>query len=310
MAKKRKKSILQNKKLWSALGAVVVAVGLFFANKYGLLEKKTWDKLLGGGSTTAAEGELQVHFIDVAQGDCSLILSEDRAILIDCGEKENGAKIVEYLEEHNVPDIDCMILTHPHSDHMGSAYYIINNYDVGQVIVPKVKDSLTPTTVFYERFLKAVKNKNLSITPAKPGIKIDAGQGELEIISPVKDYDDLNNYSAAAILTHGGNSFMFTGDIEKEAEGDILDAGYGQDIDVLKVAHHGSHTSSTKKFLKAVTPEYAVIMCDGVSYGHPHKETVQKLKEYTDKIYRTDLDGTIVFTSSQEGYDIKTEKQE
>ncbi len=312
MAKtKRKKSAYRNKTLWGIILAVLAAAALYLLNRYDLLDVKTWEKMLGGGSRAAAEGELQVHFIDVGQGDCSLIVSGDRAVLIDTGEKENGEKIVRYLKEHDIPDIDCMLLTHPHSDHMGSAYYVIKNYDVGQVIIPRVKEELTPTAVFYERFLKAIKQKGLSITAAKPGIKIDAGDGELELISPVKDYDDLNNYSAAAILTHGENSFMFTGDLEKESEKDILDAGYLRDIDVLKVGHHGSHTSSSKEFLNAVKPDYGVIMCGaGNSYGHPHKDALNRIKKYTDKIYRTDLDGTVVFTSDKDGLTVDTEKQE
>lgn len=120
------------------------------------------------------------------QGDCCLILSEDTAILIDTGEKENGEIICSYLEKHNVDNIDCLILTHPHSDHMGAASYVIDNMDVEQIIIPKVTDDMIPTTKVYENFLKSVKNKNLKLTAAKPGMTIDAGEGELEIISPVK----------------------------------------------------------------------------------------------------------------------------
>ena len=311
MAKRRKKSAFGGKTIGGIIAAAVITAALFLANKYDLLSPKKWEKMLGGNSNTVlAEGELQVHYIDVGQGDCELIVSGDKAILIDTGEKENGSKIIDYLEEHDIPDIDCMLLTHPHSDHMGAAYYVIKNYDVGQVVIPKVKSELTPTAVFYERFLKAVKQKGLSITPAKPGMKIDAGEGELEIISPVKDYDDLNNYSAAAILTHGQNSFIFTGDLESEAEKDILKKGYLRDTDVLKVGHHGSYSSSSKDFLKEIQPDYAVISCGADnSYGHPHKDALKRIKKYTDKIYRTDLDGTIIFTSNKDGLTVKTEKQ-
>lgn len=286
---------------------ILIAVGIGFAYKNGFLNinkiKSVFNK-----SEVSVSGELEVHFIDVGQGDCSLIVSGDTAILIDTGEKENGEKVCEYIKNLGIPDIDCFLLTHPHSDHMGAASYIIDNMDVKQIIIPKVSDDMTPTTKFYERFLKSVQNKNLTLTQAKPGITIEVGEGELEIISPVKDYNDLNNYSAAAELTYGNEKFLFTGDIEKKAEKDIIKEGGFEDIDVLKVAHHGSNSSSCKDFLKIAKPEYAVIMCDGVSYNHPHDEAVERIKEYTDKIYRTDMDGNVVFRVDKEGLSVETQK--
>ena len=307
MASRKKKSSIKSLVLTAAIAAAA-SVLVFMAAKAGLIDIDILSKMFGNDTISSADGELEVMFIDVGQGDCSLITSEDRAILIDTGEKENGEMICGLLQSKGIDKLDCMILTHPHSDHIGAAAYIINNFDVEQVIAPKVKDSIVPTTKTYEKLLKAISNKDLKLTAAKPGMEIDAGDGTLKIISPVNDYDDLNNYSAAAVLTHGQDSFLFTGDIEKEAESDILESGAFVDIDVLKVAHHGSSTSSSKKFLEAAAPDYAVIMCDGISYGHPHKETLDALEKYTDKIYRTDTDGSITFTSDKEGLAVKTEK--
>ncbi len=285
----------------------LVMVGLYIANENNLLEIKTWKEMLGGNGK-AVSGELEVHFIDVGQGDCSLIKCGDTAVLIDTGESENGEIICNYLKDNDVEDIDCMLLTHPHSDHMGAASYVIDNSDVKSVIIPKVSDDMTPTTKFYEKFLKSVQKKNLKITAAEPGAIFDVGEGELEIISPVQDYDDLNNYSAAAILTYGSEKFLFTGDIEKKAEKHIIKNGGFEDIDVLKVAHHGSNSSSCDDFLEIVKPEYAVIMCDGVSYNHPHEEAVERISYYTDEIYRTDMDGNIIFKVSEGELSVDTEK--
>lgn len=298
----------KNKKggLAVAILAVLVAAGTYAANHYKLFESKTWDKFFE--KHNKVNGDAQVHFIDVGQGDCSLIVSDDTAVLIDTGESENGEKILEYLNSHDISDIDCFLLTHPHSDHMGAASYIIDNINVEQVIIPKVSDDLTPTTKFYEKFLKSVQAKDLKITAAEPGITIDVGEGELEIISPVQDYSDLNNYSAASIFTYGDTSFMFTGDIEKKAEKHILKAGYLEDIDILKVAHHGSNSSSCNDFLEVTKPDYAVIQCDGVSYNHPHEDAINRILEWTDKIYRTDMDGTVVFDVTDDGYSVGTEK--
>lgn len=284
----------------------LIMAGLYIANENNLLELKTWKEMLDGGK--AVSGELEVHFIDVGQGDCSLIKCGDTAVLIDTGESENGEKICGYLKENDVDDIDCMVLTHPHSDHMGAASYVIDNADVKKVIIPKVTDDMTPTTKFYEKFLKSVQKKDLKITAAKPGVTFDVGEGELEIISPVQDYEDMNNYSAAAVLTYGSEKFLFTGDIEKMAEKHIIKNGGFEDIDVLKVAHHGSNSSSCEEFLEIVKPEYAVIMCDGVSYNHPHKEAIERISDYTDEIYRTDMDGNIVFKVSEGELSVDTEK--
>lgn len=294
--------------LFAIVIAALVAAAVYGANCFDLFEKETWESIAEEDPVSIVESTLEVHYIDVGQGDCSLILSEDEAVLIDTGEKANGELICEYLAEHNVDDIDCLLLTHPHSDHMGAASYIIDNMDVKQIVIPKVTDDMTPTTKFYENFLKSVQAKGLKMTAASPGLSIKIGDSELKIISPVKDYKDLNNYSAASILTHGDDKFMFTGDIEEKAEKDILNEGYLEDIDVLKVAHHGSSSSSCNEFLEAVLPEYAVIMCDGHSYGHPHEETIESLTKYTDKIYRTDIDGTIVMRSDENGITVTTEK--
>lgn len=286
---------------------LLIVVGVGIAYQKGLFNIDKIKSVFNKKEVSVSE-DLEVHFIDVGQGDCSLIVSGDTAILIDTGEKENGETICEYIEKLGIPDIDCMLLTHPHSDHMGAASYVIDNMEIKQIIIPKVTDDMTPTTKFYEKFLKSVQQKGLKITVAQPGLTVPVGEGELEILSPVKDYSDLNNYSAAAELTYGGEKFLFTGDIEKKAEKDIIKEGGFEDIDVLKVAHHGSNSSSCKDFLEIVKPEYAVIMCDGVSYNHPHEEAVERITEYTDKIYRTDMDGNVVFRVDKEGLSVETQK--
>ncbi len=286
---------------------VVIITALLVAGLYIANENNIFEDIFNSENVSVID-ELEVHFIDVGQGDCSLIVTGDTAVLIDTGESENGEKICEYLGNNGISDIDCFLLTHPHSDHMGAASYIIDNVEVNQVIIPKVSDDMTPTTKFYQKFLNSIKKQNLKLTEAKPGLIVGVGEGELEIISPVKDYDDLNNYSAASILTYGGEKFLFTGDIEKKAENDIIKNNGFEDIDVLKVAHHGSNSSSCEEFLEIAKPEYAVIMCDGVSYNHPHDEAVDRITEYTDKIYRTDIDGHVVFTINDNGISVDTQK--
>ncbi len=248
--------------------------------------------------STTSDAEVSVHFIDVGQGDSILIKSGGENILIDAGEAEYGDTVVAYLKSENVDKLDYVIATHPHSDHIGGLAEVISGFDVENVIAPKVSSDMTPSSVVYKNFLTAVKEKGLTITTAKPGNKYTIGECELLITGPCDDYDDLNNYSVVTKLTHKNNTFLFTGDAEKKSENDMLDKGFDFDADVLKLGHHGSSTSSGKKFLKAVTPEYAVIMCGvGNSYNHPSESVVEAVYEMTDEIYRTDMQGTIIALS-------------
>lgn len=290
---------------------LIIAAGLVAAHFLNIFTLDDWKSLLGISDSSKAEKTAEVHFINVGQGDCELIISDGEALLIDTGEKENAQAVCEYIRAQGIDTIKYMLLTHQHSDHMGGASEIINSMEVENIIIPKLPDDMTPTTKFYENFLLSVQDKGLKLTPAEPGTVYQIGECSLEIVAPVDIYDDLNNFSAASVLTHGKDTFFFAGDIEKKAEKDILESGRMKDIDVLKVAHHGSSTSSCKDFLKEADPDYAVICCgDKNSYNHPNADTVERIRKYTENIYRTDIDGTVVFTSSGNELSVETEKGE
>ncbi|MCM1506512.1 MAG: MBL fold metallo-hydrolase [Ruminococcus flavefaciens] len=254
--------------------------------------------------------ELTVHYIDVGQGDSIYITSGGEGMLIDCGESGDTDRVISYLDNMGVSKIDYVVGTHPHSDHMGGMSKIVEHYEIGEMIIPHIDDSDTPTTKYFERFLKACADKNLSLTEAELGRKITIGDAELKIIAPNSDdYSNVNNYSVSFIMHHGDNSFIFTGDAEKLAEKEMIESGNLEDIDVYKTGHHGSDTSSSEDFLNVIKPDYAVISCgEGNSYGHPCDITIENLSKFTDKIYRTDLVGTVVFTSDGKKLDVKTER--
>lgn len=266
------------------------------------------------------DADLEIHFIDVGQGDCSLIMWEGASMLIDCGEREQAETVKKYLKKQGVKKLDYIIATHPHSDHIGGMGDIISEFEVGKVITPRVSEDMTPTTKTYERFLQALKDKSLKLTAAKPDTTYtlsstaasaaEKSPPKFEVLAPVKDYDDLNNYSVVIRLTYGSTSYLFTGDAEKEAELDILENGADVDADVLKVGHHGSSTSSCDEFYEAVSPEICVIQCgEGNSYGHPHKETIDTINSSGAKVYRNDTDGTVIVYSDGDDIFVKTSKE-
>lgn len=249
-----------------------------------------------------------------------MILWEGASMLIDSGESEYAEKVLDYLKENNVDKLDYVLTTHPHSDHMGSMSEIISAVDIGMVIAPKVSEELTPLTKTYEKFLLALQEKALKLTAARVGsvytfsgrTAASAGKEapEFEIIAPVDDYSNLNNYSVVIRLTYGSTSYLFTGDIEKKAENDILESGVELSSDVLKVAHHGSSSSTSEKFLEAVSPQISVIQCGAENdYGHPHAEVIELLDEYEVDYYRTDQCGTVVVYSDGSQIFVKTEEE-
>jgi len=252
-------------------------------------------------SQDTSNDEVIVSFLDVGQGDSILIQSDGYNVLIDGGEEDNASYIEGYLNQNGVDTLDYVIGTHPHSDHIGALPSIITDYNVESVILPTINDDDIPTTKIYENLLTAIADKGLKVTSAKVGNSYDLGNATLEIIAPnSSDYSDLNNYSVVTILTHGENTFLLTGDASETSEEEMLNNGLLEDVDVLKVGHHGSNTASSKEFLDAVKPEYAVIMCgEGNQYNHPSEETMDNLQAIEGiDIYRTDIDGTIVATSN------------
>jgi len=245
----------------------------------------------------STEKNCSVHFIDVGQGDSILIISDKKNILIDAGETGKGDEVLDYLAKQGVKKIDLLIATHPHSDHIGGMDDVINQLKIGKIVMPRLPDKLVPTTRTYTDVLQAVANKGLKITPSKVGMSFDFGKGKLVILAPDGDFTDLNNTSLIAKFTYDGKSFLLTGDVEKPAENALLISKQELSADVLKVPHHGSDTSTHKEFLGAVDPKYCVVSVgDNNKFNHPNKAVLDDIKASKAEVYRTDYDGSIVFT--------------
>lgn len=238
--------------------------------------------------------KMYVHFIDVDQGDSIFIeLPNGQAMLIDAGEESQADKIITYIHQQGYDSLDYVVETHPHADHMGGMADVINNFNVANVYLSPA----TNTTKAYERMLTAIGNSGAkTYSPMAGDTILNDGNLLIEVVAPkAVDNDELNNSSLVLKLTYGDNRFLFTGDAEKSEEDGIWT---NIKCDVLKVGHHGSSSSSSANFLKKVEPTYAVISVGmGNSYGHPTDTTLKRLADKGIKTFRTDLQGTIVFTS-------------
>lgn len=260
--------------------------------------KKDNDKNSTNNTTVKdfVKDKLVVHYIDVGQGDAELIQFKGKNILIDAGPNDSRDKFMTYLKRTGVKKLDYIIATHPHEDHIGNMDDVIKEFDVGEFIAPKV----SANTKSFEWMLKNLKKKGLKITTAKAGLKLNLDKNiNCELLAPNKDkYENTNDYSAVLKVTYGNNKFLFTGDAESLSEKETLRAKSDVTADVLKFGHHGSRTSSSKEFLLKVKPKIGIVSCGkGNKYGHPHKETLKKIKDMNIKIYRTDIDGNIILTS-------------
>lgn len=309
---------------YCAIAVIAAAFVIGVLNEMGTISISDW---IGGGDASQStptpipeefkNSEVRVHYIDVGQGDSIFIEAGPKTILIDAGEKEYGTKVSDYISGLGYNKLDIVTATHPHSDHIGGLPEVLGNFEIGTVIMPKIADDMVPTTKVYEKLLAAISDRNINAAAASDSLSFvwsdSAGEKIMfRILGPVTDkYSDLNSYSVVSKLIYNDVSFLFTGDMENNAEEDLIYDGADLKATVLKVGHHGSSTSSSPAFLKKVSPLAAVIQCGkDNSYGHPHEETLERLSKYTDKIYRTDESGTImIITDGKTAVAVKEKNQ-
>jgi len=245
------------------------------------------------------EGEIFVHFIDVGQGDATLIRTAHHAVLIDGGEPRYGQQIVRFLRDAGVTRLDYVVATHPHSDHIGGLIAVLNQKEVGQVIMPDA----THNTVAFENFLAAIDNHHHRVRIVSVGDRLTAGLIDLHVLAPiVRDVPwathELNDASVVLRMVYGTTSFLFTGDAERASEAAMLAGGHMLASTVLHVGHHGSQTSTTQAFLDAVNPVVAVISYGvGNQHGHPHPTVLARLYEAGVRILRTGELGNILLVT-------------
>lgn len=247
------------------------------------------------------EGTLEVHYIDVGQADSALVLCGGQSMLIDGGNVADSSLVVSYLAGQGIEHLDYVVDTHAHEDHVGGLAGALAKYGADHVFAPVTEYE----TKAFESFLKYADDL---IVPA-PGDTWSVGEAAVTVLGPQKEYTDTNNTSIVLRVDFGETSFLFTGDAERVAEADMLEAGCDLKADVLKVGHHGSSTSTSYPFLREVMPEYAVISTgENNDYGHPHEETMSRLRDAEATVYRTDMQGNIVATSDGKEISFAVEK--
>ena len=282
---------------------LLVAVLSLFLTKNLIPIDKVFEESGLRNTQQASADKMYVSFIDVGQGNCTLLRCGGKAILVDSGEVGAAQTVINYIKNLGIDEINCVLVTHPHTDHMGAMTKILYEFKIDDLIMPEIPEEIIPTNKTYEKFLTAVSDNAGNVIAAKPGETYSYGEITLEIFAPLRDYDNLNDMSAVSRISYGDTSVIFTGDATTTVEKDLLKKNIDYSATVLNVGHHGSKTSSSEAWLRAVNPKYAVICC-GVNndYGHPHSVITKRLEEFGIEYFETDLLGTIVFESDSKNF--------
>lgn len=267
---------------------------IFPSENNSKFDKSSLNDALDASTIESSKSYALFHFIDVGQGDCTLIQSGDINILIDAGTTESGNTIYNYLKNHKIKHLNYFIGTHPHEDHLGGAASILSLIDVEKVFL----NSDTSSAYFFERFVDTLIERN--ITPLRPDMDCiyEIGPFRIRFLSPKNDFGNANDNSLITMIEFGDIKALFMGDAERSVESELIQSGKNISADILKVGHHGSRYASSAEFLNAVHPGVAVIQCGkDNSYGHPHEEAVNRLTSAGASVLRTDYEGSIVLAT-------------
>ena len=288
--------------------AAALALGLAACDASGLPNGGSADAAPGpaasAGQTLGENAPLQVHFIDVGQALSVLVECDGQFMLYDGGNVDDGSLVVSYLQQQGVEELQYVFCSHAHEDHVGGLAAALAYFPAHHVYAPGTEAD----TQCFRDFVKYTQQQGLSVEVPAAGTVWQLGSATITQLGPVAQYSDTNDTSLVLRLDYGSTSFLLTGDMEADAERDLVNTGANLKADVLQVGHHGSSTSTSYLFLNSVLPEMGVISCGANNkYGHPHEETLSILRDAGVDVYRTDLLGTITIGSDGQNYTVGTE---
>ena len=299
----------------AVISSLIVIISAIFT--YG--PAKLWDTLIHGTDlnaysvgelqeSTAAKQELSVHFIDVDQGDSTLIHFGEYNILIDCAKKAYAPNVINYLQSFDVDHLDLVIATHPDADHIGGFGDLFYQIKADRYLMPQLPDSIKRTQTELT-VLNTLKTLKIKTEYAVNGKTYHFGDLKLTTYLSEKEHEDKNDYSIITKVEYKDASYLFMGDAGKTVEKELMRNGVDFHAGVLKAGHHGSSKSTSEKFIKNVHPEYCVFSCGaGNDYGHPHSEVLELMHKYAVTYYRTDQNGSVVIGTDGKTFFVASEK--
>jgi competence protein ComEC len=290
---------------------VLLSCALAFLLPGGTSEN--WKKVfqffgLGRFSDCADGSPLAVHILDVGKADSIFIECNGHYMLVDGGTVDCGKQVSSYLKGRGVQSLECVVNTHPDSDHIGGLKEVLEKFHVSRYLSPSLPPALLPKSTEYLDVQAAIQSANLKEEHPAAGSSFLVGSMRVSVLGPIEDGKNTNNNSMVLKLSFGETSFLLMGDAEKEEEMSLLASGIDLSATVLKIGHHGSDTSSSEAFLRAVNPKYAVISVGDDSNNLPKAAVSKRLSDNGIDVYRTDLNKTVIFLSDGKSVSVKTEE--